>query len=137
MLISARPCLGPLQGHLPHPSSPVLAQQREIFPHDNRVCPAALRVRGVPILNACDIRGPISSLISSPPFPGPSPCSRDSDFSSLLLPPHRAMARGSLCLGRFPFITQRSIFPADSSCSTTSTTCKFPTLLLSHKQSLI
>ena len=139
--LQARPCsslLGPVlvPSKAICPIPPALSQhgrEREFIPHDNRVGPsAALRFGGggVPILNACDIRGPISSLISSPPFPGPSPCSRDSDFSSLLLPPHRAMTRGSLCLGRFPFITQRSIFPADSSCSTTSTTCRFPTLLL-------
>lgn len=120
----------------PRPSVPSLQPRlstaaKQIFPHDYQVCPSAsLRIRGVPILNACDIRGPTSSLISSSPFPGPSPRSRDSDFSSLLLPPHRAMTHSSLCLGRFPFITQRSIFPADSSCSPTPTTCRFPTLLL-------
>lgn len=137
--LQARPCsslpgpvLVPSKAICPIPPAPSQhGSETEIFPHDYRVCPSAsLRIRGVPILNACDIRGPTSSLISSSPFPGPSPRSRDSDFSSLLLPSHRAMTRSSLCLGRFPFITQRSIFPADSSCSPTPTTCRFPTLLL-------
>lgn len=87
MLISARPCLGPLQGHLSHPSSPVSARQRE---RDFSARPSGVSCccpedQGILILNACDIKGPISSLISSPFFPDPSPRSRDSDFSRLLL----------------------------------------------------
>lgn len=121
---------GPSKAICPIPPALLPARQRNRFFHTTIRCVLLLpEDQGVPIPNACDIRGPTSSLISSSHLPW-SPTTLQGQMTFPLLLPLIGDDTHSPLPGKVSLITQRSIFPADSSCSPTPTTCRFPTLLL-------